>query len=68
MEPPETPLAPVGGRRFALTIACATLYTLLLIAGLLTENGYITLQMMTVGAYMAANSVQKWAHEKSHAP
>jgi hypothetical protein len=57
----DQPLAPAGGRRFVLTVGASGLYTLLLVAGLITEDGYITLQMMTVGAFMAANSVQKWA-------
>jgi hypothetical protein len=65
---PEAPLAGYGGRRFVLTVAASLLYTLLLIADLLSQDAYVTLQMMTVGAYMAANSVQKWAHEKRDAP
>lgn len=48
-----------GGRRFSLTLGAACVYTGLLIAGLLTEGGYITLQTMTVGAYLVANGHQK---------
>lgn len=64
---PETAFAEVGGRRFVLTVACGALYTVLLVAGLLSEDGYITLQMMTVGTFMAANSVQKWANAREGA-
>lgn len=61
--PAEQSFSPYGGRRFVLTIAASIAYTLLFMAGLLTEAGYITLQMMTVGAYMAASASQHVAHE-----
>lgn len=64
----ERALSPYGGRRFVLTIAASIVYTLLFVASLLTEAGYITLQMMTVGAFMAASTAQHVAHEVNSAP
>lgn len=57
-------LAPLGGRRFTLTIAASAVYTALLVFGYLNQETYSALQMMTVGAYLAAASVQKWSQER----
>lgn len=63
--PASHAFAPYGGRRFVLTIGASILYTMLLIADLIGENSYITLQMMTVGAFMAASAAQHVAHENA---
>ena len=60
---PETPLAGYGGRRFALTVGASAVYTALLVFEILTEDAFVMLQMMTVGAYMGASSVQHFARE-----
>ena len=50
------------GRRFYLVLGCALTYTLLLVGGYLDSGAYVALQTLTVGAYLAANGVQKY-HE-----
>lgn len=52
------------GRRFWLVVGCSITYTLLFIAGKLTASSYETMQIMTVGAYLAANGVQKFTDAK----
>lgn len=64
---PEEPLAGIGGRRFALTLGASFVYTILLFAGVISEDAYVTLQMMTVGAYMGASAVQHFARETRRA-
>jgi hypothetical protein len=64
MTPAETPLAPYGGRRFVLAICGGAVYTVLLVAGIVTEDAYIWLQGITVGAYMGASAVQHANREK----
>ena len=49
----------LGGRRFSLVLLLAFTYTALLVGGYIEEGGYITLQLMTVGAYLTANGHQK---------
>ena len=63
--PSNQPLAPYGGRRFVLTIGASLLCTMLLVADLIGEDSYIALQMMTVGAFMAASAAQHIAHENA---
>ena len=58
-------IAACGGRRFFLTCGASAIYTVLFGFGMLTEGGYITLQMATVGAYIAANVVQKYNESKN---
>ena len=53
-----------GGRRFVLTVGGGLVSTGLFIAGYLTEGGFITLQLATVGAYIASNVVQKYNETK----
>lgn len=53
-------IADSGGRRFCMTIGAGLISTGLLISGYLTEGGYVTLQLATVGAYIASNVVQKY--------
>ena len=48
-----------GGRRFLLVIGASAIYTVLFALSFLSENGYITLQLITVGAYLGANGHQK---------
>ena len=60
----DAPLAPYGGRRFTLAIGAGIVYTILLIAGIVTEDAYIWLQGITVGAYMGASAVQHAQQEK----
>lgn len=49
-----------GGRRFVLTVGGGLISTALFVGGYLTESGYITLQLATVGSYIASNVVQKY--------
>lgn len=53
-----------GGRRFCLTAVCCLLYTALLVFGQVGQETYMTLQLATVGAYIAGNGAQKWAEKK----
>ena len=55
----------LGGRRFLLVIGCALIYTTLLVAGYLGGGEYVTLQSLTIGAYIAANGVQKYHESKA---
>jgi len=49
-----------GGRRFVLTVGGGLVSTALFVGGYLTESGYITLQLATVGAYISSNVIQKY--------
>ena len=53
-----------GGRRFVLTVGGGLVSTALFVGGYLTESGYITLQLATVGSYIASNVVQKYNEVK----
>jgi hypothetical protein len=64
---PEQPLAAYGGRRFMLAVCAGLVYTVLLIAGIITEDAYIWLQGITVGAYMGASAIHHAAQEQSRA-
>lgn len=57
-------MAHYGGRRFVLAISAGIVYTVLLVAGIVTEDAYIWLQGITVGAFMGASAVQHAAREK----
>lgn len=48
-----------GGRRFLMVMGCAVVNTLLFAWGSLTEGGYITLTLATVGAYITADTTQQ---------
>ena len=48
-----------GGRRFAMTMGAAFVYTLLLWFGKLDGNQYVTLQSLTIGSYLITNTYQK---------
>lgn len=52
------------GRRFWLVVGCSVTYTLLFVFGKLDASAYETMQIMTVGAYLAANGVQKFTDKK----
>jgi hypothetical protein len=54
----------VGGRRFALVLLCSFGYTALLVGGYMDQGSYVALQMMTVGAYLAANGAQKYTETR----
>ncbi len=62
---PEAALAEYGGRRFVLAVGAGIVYTALLIAGIVTEDAYIWLQGITVGAFMGASAVQHSSREKA---
>lgn len=57
-------IADSGGRRFCMTIGAGLISTALLVQGYITESGYITLQLATVGAYIAGNVVQKYTDKR----
>ena len=65
--PADVPFAPYGGRRFALAVGSGLVYTVLLVAGLITEDAYIWLQGISIGAFMAANSAEKLAENRPYA-
>lgn len=48
-----------GGRRFLMCMGCAAINTLLFAWGTLSEGGYVTLTLATVGAYIAGNVAQR---------
>jgi hypothetical protein len=50
----------VGGRRFTLTCGAGLVNTGLLIARFIDQGTYLTLTLATVGAYIGANTAQKW--------
>lgn len=47
-----------GGRRFVMVAGAGFVHTGLLIAHILSESGYLTLTLATVGAYIGANTVE----------
>ncbi len=47
-----------------MTIGAGLISTALLVQGYITESGYITLQLATVGAYIAGNVVQKYTDKR----
>ncbi len=53
-----------GGRRFLLVVGCCLVYTALLVWGYLDQGGYVALQTLTVGAYIAGNGAQKYAESR----
>ena len=57
-------IADSGGRRFCMTIGAGLISTALLVQGYITESGYITLQLATVGVYIAANTAQKYTEAR----
>lgn len=52
-------LIAVGGRRFLMSMGAGVVNTALFWAGVLSESGYITLTMATVGAFIAANTMER---------
>ena len=48
-----------GGRRFVLVVLFGLMYSGLLVSSHLDGNQYVTLQTLTVAAYLAANTIQK---------
>ena len=48
-----------GGRRFLMVTGAGIVYTVLLVLKYLTGSEYVTLQIATVAAYLAANTAQK---------
>lgn len=52
-------LTTAGGRRFMLTVGSGLVYTGLLMGRWLSGTEYVTLQVATVAAYLAANTIQK---------
>lgn len=59
----------IRDRRFKLVVGCCLVYAALLIGGYLGSGEFVSLQMMTVGAYLAANGFQKHSenvHVHSH--
>lgn len=54
-----------GGRRFVMAGGAGVVNTLLFAAKILSESGYITLTGMTVGAYLAANTIESMRSPKS---
>lgn len=53
-------IAASGGRRFVLAVGGGLVSTLLLVADLIGESSYVTLQLGLVGAYITGNVVQKY--------
>ena len=57
-------VADSGGRRFCMTIGAGLFSTALLVGGYIQEGAYVTLQLGTVGAYIAGNVIQKYGAAK----
>lgn len=49
-----------GGRRFVMTLGAGIVSTLLLMGAYIGEQSFVTLQIATVGAYIAGNVAQKY--------
>lgn len=47
-----------GGRRFVMVVGAGFVHTGLFISHVLSESGYITLTLATVGAYIGANTME----------
>lgn len=47
-----------GGRRFVMVAGAGFVHTGLFLAHVLSESGYITLTLATVGAYIGANTME----------
>lgn len=58
------PFDRIGGRRFFLVWTSCLGYTALLVGAYIDMNVYFNLQVMTVGAYIAGNGLQKYAEMK----
>lgn len=48
----------VGGNRFLLALGCSVVNSGFFAFGLLSESGYLTILGLTVGAFIAAGTVQ----------
>jgi len=57
-------VADSGGRRFCMTIGAGLISTALLVNAYITESAYVTLQLATVGVYIAGNVVQKYTDKR----
>lgn len=55
----ETLIARLGGRTFLLTLGCGVVTSVLVWFGKIDGGTYATVTLGTVGAYIAANAVQK---------
>lgn len=55
----------LGGRRFLLSVGAGIVNSILFAFGCMTEGGYVTLTLATVGAYIAAGTTEKWKAMKS---
>lgn len=53
-----------GGRRFLLVSVFGLIYTALLVNAYLDITAYVTLQTLTIGAYIAGNGAQKYAETR----
>lgn len=49
----------LGGRRFLLSVGAGVVNSLLFAFGCMTEGGYITLTLATVGTYIGANVTER---------
>ena len=54
-----------GGRRFVMAGGAGMVNTLLFVFHVLSESGYLTLTGMTVGAYLAANTIESMRTPKA---
>lgn len=60
----STWMVAAGGRRFLLTCGCSALNSGFFFLGKLSEAGYLNILMMTVGAYLCANGMQRFTDAK----
>lgn len=51
-----------GGRRFLLALGCGAVNSVLLVAGYLSENGYVQLILGTVAAFIAGATLRRDRH------
>ncbi|MGC4075461.1 MAG: hypothetical protein QM702_00185 [Rubrivivax sp.] len=61
----STYLRAVGGRTFVLTVGCGGVCSILLWFGKLDAAAFTTIIVATVGAYIAANAVQRHAEVRA---
>lgn len=57
-------VADCGGRRFFLTAMSAAINTILFALAILSESGYVTLQIAIVAAYITGNAAQKYTEAR----
>lgn len=61
-------IAALGGRRYLMCMGASLVNSGLFAAQILSEAGYLTTFMATVGAYITASGIQKYTEGRQIAP